>query len=78
MCTKSIRFYRLETDQPREAPMRRSNVNIPPIAAGFQVAGLVVIGAGVAWILISSLARNEPHAASAEPPAKAGRAIIQR
>lgn len=56
--------------------MRRSNVNMPPFAVAFQVAGLVIIAAGLAWILVDGMTRLDPLAARADPPS--GRAVIQR
>jgi hypothetical protein len=58
--------------------MRRSDVNLPPIAVAFKVASLVVIAAGLAWILIDSLMRQEPVSARADPFSQSGKIAIQR
>ena len=58
--------------------MRRSNVNLMPTGRALQVASLLVIAAGVAWILIDDIRRHEPEAARAEPPAQAERSALQR
>jgi hypothetical protein len=58
--------------------MRRSNMNIPPIAVAFKVASLVVIAAGLAWILIDSITRHDPVAARADTPSQSAKTVIQR
>jgi hypothetical protein len=58
--------------------MSGSNVNMPPIAVTFKVASLVVIAAGIAWILIDSMTRHEPVAARADTPSQSGKTVIQR
>lgn len=58
--------------------MRRSNMNIPPIAVAFKGASLVVIAAGLAWILIDSITRHDPVAARADTPSQSAKTVIQR
>jgi hypothetical protein len=52
--------------------MRRSNVKLTPIAVALQVASLLVIASGLAWIVIADMRRSEPVARvelSAQPKA---------
>jgi hypothetical protein len=58
--------------------MRRSNVNMPPIAVAFKLASLVVIAAGLAWILIDNLARRDPWLQGLTPFSQSGKIAIQR
>jgi hypothetical protein len=56
----------------REDVMRRSNVKLTPIAVALQVASLLVIASGLAWIVIADMRRSEPVARvelSAQPKA---------
>jgi hypothetical protein len=58
--------------------MRRSNVNLPPIAVAFKLAGLVVIAAGLGWILIDNLARHDPWLQGLTLSNQSGKIAIQR
>jgi hypothetical protein len=42
--------------------MRRNNVRLTPIAVALQVASLLVIAGGLAWVAIADMRRSEPVA----------------
>jgi hypothetical protein len=58
--------------------MRRSSVKLAPTAVALQVASLVVIAIGLAWILIDNIRHPDPVTARAEPPAQSERGALQR
>ena len=57
--------------------MRPSNVKLTPTLVALKMASLVVVAAGVAWILIDNIRHPAPVTARTEPPAQSDRGALQ-
>jgi len=58
--------------------MRRSKLRLTRTAVALKVTSLLVIAAGLAWILIDDIRRPDPVAARAEPLVQVERSVLQR
>jgi hypothetical protein len=58
--------------------MRRSNLSLTRTAVALKMTSLLVIAAGLVWILTDDIRRRDPVAARAEPLARIERGILQR
>jgi hypothetical protein len=58
--------------------MRRSNLSLTRTAVALKVTSLLVIAAGLSWILIDDIRRRDPVAAKAEPSAQIESGVLQR
>jgi len=58
--------------------MRRSKLSLTRTAVALKVTSLLVIAAGLAWILIDDIRRPGPVAARAEPLVQVERGVLQR